>query len=119
MVALKAQSDTVDTNVVIDYKYEKVGVKHYLTSTTINAKDSTETVTRVEKKSKKDVLDFANTESERLKGIKDKAETELTQMINYRDQLIKELAIVGDRLKDIRTKKKLANDGIDKVKAIK
>jgi hypothetical protein len=126
---LFAQQDSV-FNLKVEYKYEKVGNFHYFVSTSTNA-DSSVTVNRsAPYKTKKAVVDFAQSEIDKVDSLVQNLNEEIQRKDEYLKQLNEQAVLIvknindainktRQELKTLKTQRKLTNDGKTLLKEVK
>ena len=128
--------DTIDLNLSMDYKYEKVGNKHYLVATVINATDGSEQIKRIPKASKKDVDSLIKNEILALQNNQDIYNKEIEEskkkLANYDEMLMNNSKSFEDfrtqlrmrieeektKIRNANTSKKLSKESLDKLRKL-
>ena len=119
---LFAQNQDSIFNLKVEYKYEKVGNLHYFVSTSTNA-DSSITVNRSAPfRTKKAVLDFAQSEIDKVDSLVQNLNKEIQRKDEYLKQLQEQAQLIvknineamtktRQELRTLRTQRKLTKDG--------
>ena len=127
---LFAQNQDSIFNLKVEYKYEKVGNLHYFVSTSTNA-DSSVTVNRSAPfKTKKAVVDFAQSEIDKVDSLVQNLNEEIQRKDEYLKQLQEQAQLIvknineamtktRQELRTLRTQRKLTNDGKTLLKEVK
>ena len=127
---LFAQNQDSVLNIKVEYKYEKVGNFHYFVSTSTNA-DSSVTVNRsAPYRTKKAVLDFAQSEIDKVDSLVQNLNEEISRKDEYLKQLQEQAQLIvknineamtktRQELRTLRTQRKLTNDGKTLLKEVK
>ena len=127
---LFAQNQDSIFNLKVEYKYEKVGNLHYFVSTSTNA-DSSVTVNRSAPfKTKKAVVDFAQSEIDKVDSLVQNLNLEIQEKEDYLKQLQEQAQLIvknindamtktRQELKTLKTQRKLTRDGKTLLKEVK
>ena len=127
---LFAQNQDSIFNLKVEYKYERVGNFHYFVSTSTNA-DSSVTVNRSAPfKNKKAVVDFAQSEIDKVDSLVQNLNEEISRKDEYLKQLQEQAVLIvknineamtktRQELRTLRTQRKLTNDGKTLLKEVK
>jgi hypothetical protein len=127
---LLAQNQDSIFNLKVEYKYEKVGNLHYFVSTSTNA-DSSVTVNRSAPfKTKKAVIDFAQSEIDKVDSLVQNLNVEIKAKDEYLKQLNEQAVLIVKNINDainktrqelrtLRTQRKLTSDGKTSLKEVK
>jgi hypothetical protein len=126
---LFAQQDTV-INISVNYAYEKIGTKHYYTTTTINPDSSVVIQRSIPYSTKKEVLDLAKSKIDQvdksIEAIQDDLSKKVEYLKNLQDQAVQfatsmnnEINKVRAEILSLRTQRKLTGDSKELLKNVK
>jgi hypothetical protein len=118
---LFAQQDSV-FNLKVEYKYERIGNLHYFVSTSTNADSSITENRSAPYRTKKAVLDFAQSEIDKVDSLVQNLNEEISRKDEYLKQLQEQAQLIVKNINDamtktrqelrtLRTQRKLTNEG--------
>jgi hypothetical protein len=116
-----AQQDSV-FNLKIEYKYERIGNLHYFVSRSTNADSSITENRSAPYRTKKAVLDFAQSEIDKVDSLVQNLNEEISRKDEYLKQLQEQAVLIvknineamtktRQELRTLRTQRKLTNEG--------
>jgi predicted house-cleaning noncanonical NTP pyrophosphatase (MazG superfamily) len=118
---LFGQQDSV-FNLKVEYKYERIGNLHYFVSTSTNADSSITENRSAPYRTKKAVLDFAQSEIDKVDSLVQNLNEEIQRKDEYLKQLQEQAVLIvknineamnktRQELRTLRTQRKLTNEG--------